>query len=216
MKARTKFLRILAAAALLPACGCQHDIDPDELEYPPDVSKVGIAAASESQESVEKELRELENTPYPPYRLEGGDRFRIKVYNEEDLGGNTTATTVVTPDGYLVMDAVGPVLVKDLTIVEATKKLEDELKKLVKYPKVSLSPETIQGKTATLLGAVREPGEYPVNVDTRLSDLIAKGKGYAVGILDDNTVDLADINNAYIIRNGKMLPVDFVEAIVMG
>lgn len=216
MKKQTKFLWLALACALLPICGCQHDIDPDDLEYPPDVSKVGLLSNSEEPEDAEKELLELEKEPYPPYRLQGGDRFRIRVYNEEDLNNNSTATTVVTPDGYLVMDAVGPVLVKDLTILEATNKLEEALKKLVKYPQVSLMPEDIQGKTATLLGAVREPGEYSVTVDTRLSDLIAKGKGYAIGILDDNTVDLADINNAYIVRNGKMLPVDFVEAIVKG
>ena len=210
-----KFVCSIIIASFL-ICGCQHDIDPDELSFPPDVEKIGAQKIDDKKIDVEKELIELEKTPYPPYRLQGGDRFRIRVYNEDELNNNSTASTIVTPDGYIVMDAVGPVIVKDLTITEATKKLEDALKKLIKHPQVSLMPESIQGKTATLLGAVREPGEYSVTASTRIADLIAKGKGYAVGILDDNTIDLADISNSYIIRNGKMLPVDFFEAIVKG
>ena len=207
------FFPILSALV----CSCQHDIDPDELPFPPDIGKSAAQSDTEGESvDVEKRLKEIETVPYPPYRLQGGDRFRIRVYNEDDLNNNSTASTIVTPDGYIVMDAVGPVLVKDLTILEATKKLEDALKKLVKHPQISLMPDAIQGKTATLLGAVREPGEYSVTASTHIADLIAKGKGYAIGILDDNTVDLADISNAYIIRNGEMLPVDFEEAIIRG
>ena len=213
----SKIFTLLTGGLLLSLTACQHDIDPDDLPTPPDVEKVGAQVVEEKNTvEIEKELIEIEKTPYPPYRLQGGDRFRIRVYNEDELNNNSTASTIVTPDGYIVMDAVGPIMVRDLTIIEATHKLEDALKKLIKHPQVSLMPEMIQGKTATLLGAVREPGEYPVTVNTRISDLIAKGKGYAIGILDDNTIDLADINNAYIVREGKMLPVDFYEAIVRG
>ena len=217
MKNISKIFKVISSSLLLCVSACQHDIDPDELTTPPDVERIGAQVVEVANSAdIEKELLEIEKTPYPPYRLQGGDRFRIRVYNEDELNNNSSASTIVTPDGYIVMDAVGPVMVKDMTIVEATEKLEQSLKKLVKHPQVSLMPEMIQGKTATLLGAVREPGEYSVTSSTRLADLIAKGKGYAIGILDDNTIDLADINNAYIVRDGKMLPVDFYEAIVRG
>lgn len=217
MKNISKIFTLFSSSIVLVLSACQHDIDPDDLSTPPDVERIGAQVVEVSSTiDVEKELKAIEKTPYPPYRLQGGDRFRIRVYNEDELNNNSSASTIVTPDGYIVMDAVGPVMVKDMTIIEATNALENALKKLVKHPQVSLMPEMIQGKTATLLGAVREPGEYSVTSSTRLADLIAKGKGYAIGILDDNTIDLADINNAYIVRDGKMLPVDFYEAIVKG
>ena len=92
-------------------CSCQHGIDPDELPFPPDIGKSAAQSDTEGESvDVEKRLKEIESVPYPPYRLQGGDRFRIRVYNEDDLNNNSTASTIVTPDGYIVMDAVGPVL----------------------------------------------------------------------------------------------------------
>ncbi len=209
-------LKILALLSSLLLFACQHDIEPDEQDFPEELEQSSIATAKMTPEERERILDELAAEPYPSYRVQGGDRFRVRVYNEEDLNHNTSATTLVTPDGYLIMDMIDPVMIKDLTIIEATEKLKEALSVYIKYPRVSMMPESIQGKTATLMGAVREPGEFSVTENTRLSDFIAKGKGYASGILDDNTVDLADINNAYISRDGRLLPINFAEALLKG
>lgn len=208
--------RILPFAAMLALCACQHDIDPDDLEFPPEEVSAGVAVSSVSTEEAEAELKKLSEEPYPPYTVQGGDSFRIKVYNEEDLDARGDSKTVITPDGYLVMGLIDPVCVKDLTIIEATEKVKEALGKFVKHPQVSLIPESIQGKSATLYGSVNEPGSYTVSSNTRLSDFVARGKGFKSGLLDSSTVDLADISNSYIIRNDKMLPVNFTEALIKG
>ncbi len=203
--------------ALLALCACQHDIDPEDLDFPPETEQSGIATSDVSPEEAEKVLEEIEAEPYPAYTIQGGDRFRVRVYNEDELNASTSsATTLVTPDGYLIMDMIEPVLVKDLTIVEATQKVKEELGKFIRYPHVAILPDAIQGKTATLLGAVRDPGEFAVTANTRLSDLIAKAKGFEMGYLDSKSVSLADIDNAYIVRDGKFIPVNFQEALMRG
>ena len=207
---------IIALLCTITLWGCQHGIDPDELDLPPEPRIRGYEVSGIKPEEAEKELKEIAATPYPPYTIQGGDSFRIRVYNEEELNSAASTSTVVTPDGYLIMGLIDPVNVKDLTIIEATNKLRKELSKFVKNPAVSLLPERIQGKSATLYGAVRDPGNYPVNDNTLLSDFIAAGKGYAVGVLDDNTADYADMSKSYIIRDGKILPVNFIEALERG
>lgn len=209
-----KYTFIFIAALLLPAC--QHGISPSETESPPELDDSGVVASTLSPEEIEKQLQEIAETPYPPYTLTGGDIFRISVYNEEDLVRDGNVATVITPDGYLNVSMVGPVLVRNMTMVEATEAVRSALSKFIRYPEISLQPQLIQGKLATLFGAVKDPGNYLVNEHVKLADFISMGKGYARGILDDDTVDLADINNSYVIRDGKVLPVNFNEAIVKG
>jgi len=213
---KNAFAAASAGLGLALICGCHHGIDPDDLEYPPEVQDGGIATMDISKEDAEKDLKKISEVPYPPYKVQGGDVFRIKVYNEEDLDHAASSRSMVTPDGYLIMGLIDPVMIKNLTIVEATDKVRKELQRYIKYPHVSLVPEEIQGQTATLFGAVREPGSYNVTDKVRLADFVAMGKGYSSGILDNTTVDMADISSSYIIRSDKILPVNFTAALLQG
>lgn len=213
---RFKILALLSAAATFAFSGCQHGIDPDEIIYPPESDESSIISASLANDDIEKELRTLAKTPYPPYTIQGGDSFRIRVYNEPELDSTGNSPTIVTPDGDLSIGLVGSVCVKDMTLPEATRAVKEALKKFVKFPEVSLIPDHIHGKSATLYGSINAPGSYPVSDNVHLSDFVAKGRGFLTGALDGATVDLADINNSYILRDGKMLPVNFTEALFHG
>lgn len=213
---RFKAFIFLCFAALALLCSCQHGIEPDDLDYPTEFDDSGFATTQRSEAEVQKELEEIHHTPYPPYRIQGGDIFRIKVYNEKELDSDGSSVTMITPDGYIAMVLAGPVKIGGLTIIEATQALNDALKKYVKFPNVGLIPQSVHGATATLLGAVTEPGNYVVSENTRLSDFIVQGRGYRYGLLNNDTVNLADISNSYVIRDGKILPINFNEALVTG
>ena len=199
-------------------CSCHHGIKAKELEYPPEYDETGISISTKDPEEVEKELKEIAEMPTPPYTIQPGDAFRIKVYGEEDLtdGGSSGSNTMVTPDGYVVLTLIGPILVKDLSIIEATQKITEAYQKYVRYPQVALIPVTINGKKVSIFGAVNKPGTYTVSDNMRISDLFAEAGGATTGLMDGTVKELANIPGSYLIRDGNILPVNFTEAIYKG
>ena len=198
-------------------CSCQHGVKRDALEYPPEYDESGVDVSSTDPEEIRKQLEEIANTPYPPYTIQGGDMFRVKVYGEDDVSDTLGASTsTVTADGYLVLNLVGPLFVKGLTLIEATDLVTKAFEKYIRYPRVALIPANIRGKQATLIGAVKNTGVISVRDDTRLTEFIALGGGFHTGLLDGKEVELADIPSSYMIRDGKILPINFTEAIYKG
>jgi len=198
-------------------CSCHHGLKDKELEYPPEYDETGVSVSTKNPEEVEKELKEIAKMPTPPYTIQAGDAFRIRVYGEEDLtDGGGSANTMVTPDGYVVLTLLGPILVKDLSIVDATKKITEAYQEYIRYPRVALIPVRINGKKASIFGAIRSPGTYMVSDNMRISDLFAEAGGAATGLVDGTIKELADIPGSYIIREGAILPVNFTEAIYKG
>ncbi len=198
-------------------CSCQHGIDKDALEYPPEYDESGVDAAVTDPVELQKQLEEIANAPYPPYTIQGGDMFRVKVYGEDDVSDTLGASTsTVTSDGYLVLSLIGPLYVKDLTLIQATDRITEAFEKYIRYPYVALIPMNIAGKQATLIGAVKNTGVISVRDDTRLTEFIAMGGGFHTGLLDGKEVELADIPSSYMIRDGKILPINFTEAIYKG
>lgn len=198
-------------------CSCQHGIDKGDLEYPPEYDESGVDVSTTDPEEVRKQLEEIANTPYPPYTIQGGDMFRVRVYGEDDVSDTVGASTsTVTSDGYLVINLVGPLYLKGLTLVEATDLVTKVFEKYIRYPHVALIPTNIRGKQATLIGAVNNTGVISVRDDTRLTEFVALGGGFDTGLLDGKDVELADIPSSYMIREGKILPINFTEAIYKG
>lgn len=211
----TLFLISVISISLL--CSCQHRIKRKDLEYPPEFDESGVEVSTTDPEEIERELEEIANMAYPPYTIQGGDTFRVRVYGEDDVSdGHAGTTSTVTSDGYLVLALIGPVYVAGLSLIEATDLVTKAFEEYIKYPRVALIPMTVRGKQATLLGAVSSTGVFSVREDTRLTEFISMGGGFATGLLDGKTVEMADIPSSYLIRDGKILPVNFSEAIYKG
>mgnify|MGYP003869648883 CR=1 FL=1 len=68
----------------------------------------------------------------------------------------------------------------------------------------------------TILGKINQPGTYSISNNTKALDTIAIAKGLSIGIFEDNTIELADLEHAYIRRDNKVLPVNFVELVRKG
>lgn len=211
MKARYNLF--FAIYAVLVLCGCRYDDNPPlpplpEAEQPTEVKQDGM-----KPEEIRKELTKLHNEKPAPYVVAAGDKFDIKVYDNEEL--NATGLQV-TPDGLVSVGLVGPVEIGGLTLLEATRAIEGKLKKYIINPKVTLIPTEIHSSTFSIVGKVGVPGTYPIRNNTRLTDAIAMAQGFSVGEFKGDTVEMADLEHAFIARKGKVLPVNFVEAIRKG
>ncbi len=165
----------------------------------------------EHLDSQRDELMKLQIVKQEPYVICPGDSFRIRVYGHPELGIEEVS---VTPDGVISIPLVEPVSIGGLTMTQATNLLTEKISRYIRNPQLSLIPLHISGYTYTILGRVNQPGSYPIAVGkTRLLDAIAAGHGFSIGIRNGDTVDLADLDNAYISRQGKILPVNFQKAI---
>ncbi len=110
------------------------------------------------------------------YRLAGGDKIRISVFQNPDL----TLETRVSESGGITFPLIGAVQVGGLTTFAAEQAVAEKLRSgnFVKKPQVSVALLEVRGSQVTVLGLVKDPGRFPLEGSrTRLSDMIALAGG---------------------------------------
>ena len=156
--------------------------------------------------TIQEELKALQVINPTPYVIQPGDTFHLSVYNQTALDANI----LIAPDGTTSLPMIGVVKLSGLNIEDATNVIENKLSNYFRSPLVTLSPVSVSGYYFTIAGRVVRPGNYTVSIgQTRLLDAIALSGGFQMGAFNNDTVELADLDNAYIKRDGKKLPVDF-------
>ena len=205
----------LPAVLLLSGCYDRWTGNYDKVQEltPENSAVVETSEVSDAEHHAQLELlQKIANTPEAIYTINAGDKLDIKVYNHNDL----TSSVIVTPDGYIGLVLVGQLKVSELTLQQATEKIEKALSKYVRNPKVGVSPALIVSETATISGAVSKPGIYTIANGMRLADLFAKAGGASSRYYDGQTLEAADYANSMFIRNNQVIPVDFTKAIETG
>ena len=157
-------------------------------------------------------LKKLDEQKEPVYRINAGDKISIRVYNHPDL----IMESLVTPDGAIGVMFAGQVQVAGLTLEEASEKIKKVYAQYIKNPELGVFAIDVRSQTATIAGAVNNPGMFVISNGMRLADLFAKAGGSAVRDFDDQMLDAADYQNSIIVRNGEILPVNFSLAIEKG
>ncbi|MFA7175229.1 MAG: polysaccharide biosynthesis/export family protein [Kiritimatiellia bacterium] len=161
----------------------------------------------------QKMLEEIYNQPYPEYRINPGDVYRVSVYGYPDLH---TEGVMVSPDGELSVTLLGPVKIGGMTLKEATAELERCYQHYIKYPKVAMFIHSIASQSATIAGKVTNSGRYPVHKGLRLRDLLAMARGTPMELFDGQGFEVADFSTSIYIRGDRTIPIDFNRAIQAG
>lgn len=163
--------------------------------------------------AIQEDLKALHVINPSPYEIHPGDTFQISVYNQPTL----TSNVLIAPDGTASLPLVGIVKLAGMNLEDATNMVERKLSLYLKSPIVTLSPLSVSGYYFTIAGRVLKPGNYTVSIgQTRLLDAIALSGGFQTGMFHGDTVELADLDNAYIKRDGKKLSVDFRKLVYEG
>jgi polysaccharide export outer membrane protein len=154
-----------------------------------------------------------------PFTLGPGDKLEIEV-----LGETTSRnTTVVAPDGKIYFNLLPGIDVWGLTLAQAKTQIEQGLSKYTRDPpQISLVLREVESKHVWILGHVQAPGIYPLATPTTLLEALALAGGTlnlssfrqaeAFGASDE----LADLRRSFVLRHGRMLPVDFQRLIKLG
>ena len=211
------FLPILMLWGILSLTGCYNRYS-GNFEQFPDINNLPSGVVDHSGLTDEDKRRQLEflkkldEQQEPVYRINAGDKISIRVYNHPDL----IMESLVTPDGAIGVMFAGQVQVAGLTLEEASEKIKKIYAQYIKNPELGVFAIDVRSQTATIAGAVNNPGMFVISNGMRLADLFAKAGGSAVRDFDDQMLDAADYQNSIIVRDGKVLPVNFSLAIEKG
>ena len=207
-----RYLLYISSILFIAGCSVTPHV-PLHLAQQQELEEVKIE--QKSPEEIRRELIALQKTKPQPYRIAGGDVFTFSVYDNPELTSRAEGITV-TPDGYIGISLTGPIKIGGLTITEATKYIELKLSKFIRNPKISLAPIQIQSANFTILGKVNRPNRYVLSNNARITDAIAMAGGLATGLFNGDSVEIANLKDAYIMREGKILPIDFRKALYEG
>lgn len=196
----------LASCQALPARENPDVVEKLVLENPPPTT------SKFKPISKEERLEILGENGHAPYLIGIGDGLRITGDTEFLKGFGETQSgqllaTYVKPDGHIYLPELGAVSAVGKTVVELQEDLVSRLKKYKNNPFASVDVVEFRSQKFFVLGAVNQPGSYPVDGTTSLLG--------SLGIAGGATQE-ADLEQAYIVRDSKVLPVSLADMVVRG
>ena len=150
--------------------------------------------------------------PSKPYALGPGDKLEIEILGET----GTRTDTFVTPDSKVYFDLLPGIDVKGKTTSQLRDEMQTMLAKYYKQPQVSLTLREVSSQRVWVLGRVNAPGIYPLNRPLRVLDAVTQAGGLFTSRFTGTTEELADLSHSFLMRGGKMLPVNFQKLIREG
>jgi protein involved in polysaccharide export with SLBB domain len=110
-----------------------------------------------------------------------------------------------------------------MTVPQAKAALEAEMAKYVRQaPLISLVLRGVESKRIWVLGRVQSPGVYPIAAPMTLLEAVSQAGGtLSLSTFQDQSAagigeELADLRHSFVVRRGKLLPVDFQRLILKG
>lgn len=185
MKARKcLFAAALAAAFVIPsisALGADAGTGTN--------TQVANTAASQSTSPDAQNASSAAAKQDQSYQLGAGDKVRLSVFGESDLGGEFE----IDGSGYVRLPLIGQVKAAGLTVHA----FEDAIVKLLqdgylRDPRVSI--EVVNYRPFYIIGEVNKPGQYPYVDGMNALNAVALAGGYT---------NKADKSEVYLQRNGK-------------
>ncbi|MEI6074111.1 MAG: polysaccharide biosynthesis/export family protein [Verrucomicrobiota bacterium] len=140
------------------------------------------------------------------FTVGAGDVFNLRIYGRTD---STRSDVPVGPDGRITFMEAQSVPVAGLTVDEMRAKLDTELGKFYRNVRTIVIPIEWRSKRYYLMGSVVDRGAYILDRPLTIIEAVARARGIATGLYEHNTVELADLKRAFLVRASKRMPVDF-------
>ena len=109
----------------------------------------------------------------PYYTIGPGDILEISVWQDERLNRRI----IVPPDGVISYPLIGDINVKGLTVADLRKIITERLKDYIPDAIVTVMLIEINNLKAYVIGKVNRPGEYPIDLDTNVMQILAMAGG---------------------------------------
>ena len=145
--------------------------------------------------------RGVQATEVPPPALDDttlgpGDALTVRVYGEEEMTGSHQ----VAPDGTINFPLLGALQVNGLEPTEVAEKIQTELqtRDLMRSPHVSVYVDEYASKRVSVVGAVANPGTFPLEPGMTVVQAISMAGGFSSLADRDGTVVTRRINEEII------------------
>ena len=122
-----------------------------------------------------------------PYRVVEGDQLRVSVWSQQQLSGDYA----VRNDGSITLPLIGDIAVLGLALPGVAATLARKLDGLVVDPKVTVALVNVRPPVVSVLGEVKTPGQYPLDLRATVLEVLAKAGGLTA---------FADSDGIYVIR----------------
>jgi polysaccharide export outer membrane protein len=136
------------------------------------------------------------------YVIGDGDNLQISVWGSPELSLGIT----VRPDGKISLPALGEIKASGLTPTELKDVLEKELANIVKKPIVTVIVTGMRNYQVLVFGNGTPPGIRILSKETTLLQFLSQ-----LGSLEN-----ADLEKAYLIRNNQKIKTGFYELFIKG
>jgi polysaccharide biosynthesis/export protein len=107
------------------------------------------------------------------YRVGPGDVLEISVWRDETL----SRELIVPPDGVLSFPLIGDVKVAGMAVPEIRETIRQKLTEYVPDASVTVILKTINSLRAYVIGQVKNPGTFPITLETRVMHLLSMAQG---------------------------------------
>lgn len=145
------------------------------------------------------------------YRVGPGDELRIEVVEAPE----TSAKTLVMPDGFLYFNVAPGIQANGKTVAEIEAQLAESLRDVYQDPVVSVHPEKVGSQLYSVMGQVISPGVYDLSKPVTLLEALSQAGGLRSSEVGARAENLADLGRSVLLRNGNVMDVNF-EALVEG
>ncbi len=109
----------------------------------------------------------------PVFIIGPGDVLEISVWKDETL----SREIIVPPDGVISFPLIGDIDVKQMTVSDLRSQVTRKLSDFIPDATVTVILKQINSLKAYVIGKVRNPGEYPINLETNVMQLLSKAGG---------------------------------------
>ena len=135
-----------------------------------------------------------------------GDMLNLQLF---DMPDSARTEVPIGPDGRISFLQARDIMAAGLTIDELRAKMDEALAKYYQNPRSIITPVAFHSKKYIVLGAVANKGVYTFDRPLRVIEAIARAGGLETGLYAARTVELADLQRSFLVRNGQRVPVDF-------
>ena len=183
--------------------GCQRSMERTGVRKVVPDTETSVASSVETTRQDLSMAKDLRHPPPCEYVLGPGDKLEIFVFRRDEMKEEAT----VSPTGKISYYLIGDLQAGGSTRFQLRDTIAARLAKFIKKPEVVVRITEYRSHKIYLLGQVKNPGVYTMTTDFSLLEAISAAGG---------TTPNANLGGAYVVRDGKILLVNFVKLIEQG